>query len=172
MVLLVFMTDFVKIALATDRVRPSATPETWTIGPLIRLAVALGILMLFESLGVLAIGWRWFALANDDGRLMTFAFTTLLFFALFSLVSIRERRVFWASRPSGVLAGALVADGCVGLLIAVFGLGELEPMPLLHIAFVIGSAASFCLVVNEGVELALLATLEGGAARHVRSVAT
>jgi len=36
MVLLVFMTDFVKISLATDRIRPSQAPETWNIGPLAR----------------------------------------------------------------------------------------------------------------------------------------
>jgi plasma-membrane proton-efflux P-type ATPase len=169
MVLLVFMTDFVKIALATDRVRPSATPETWMIGPLIRLAVALGVLMLFESLGVLVVGWRWFALANDDGRLMTFAFTTLLFFALFSLVSIRERRAFWASHPSGVLTGALLADGCVGLLIAVFGLGELGPIPLRQIAFVFGCAAVSCLAINEVVKLVLLPTTKDVAAPLARS---
>ncbi len=32
MLLLVFMTDFAKIALATDHVRPSKKPETWNIG--------------------------------------------------------------------------------------------------------------------------------------------
>ncbi|HYP68165.1 MAG TPA: plasma-membrane proton-efflux P-type ATPase, partial [Thiobacillaceae bacterium] len=32
MLLLVFMTDFAKIALATDHVRPSNRPETWNIG--------------------------------------------------------------------------------------------------------------------------------------------
>src|SRR4029079_15771871 len=33
MLLLVFVTDFAKISLATDRVRPSTKPETWNIGP-------------------------------------------------------------------------------------------------------------------------------------------
>ena len=32
MLLLVFMTDFAKISLATDHVRPSKKPETWNIG--------------------------------------------------------------------------------------------------------------------------------------------
>ena len=32
MLLLIFMTDFAKIALATDHVRPSRKPETWNIG--------------------------------------------------------------------------------------------------------------------------------------------
>jgi len=35
------MTDFAKIALATDHVRPSKTPETWNIGGFITVSVVL-----------------------------------------------------------------------------------------------------------------------------------
>lgn len=130
MVLLVFMTDFVKIALATDRVRPSEHPETWNIGPLVKVAVALGLLMLAEALALLAYGWHRFALGDGGGRLQTFTFQTLLFFALFSILSVRERRAFWASRPSILLASALVADAVVGALIGIHGLAELRPLPI------------------------------------------
>jgi hypothetical protein len=41
----VFMTDFAKIALATDRVRSSKTPETWNIGGFITVSVVLGVAM-------------------------------------------------------------------------------------------------------------------------------
>jgi hypothetical protein len=157
MVLLIFMTDFVKITLATDRVRPSQAPETWNIAPLVRLAVILGVLMLAESLGLLLIGWHWFGLRHDDGRLPTFAFLTLLFFALFSLLSIRERRNFWSSRLSGVLAAALAADAGVGVLIGLFGLGELAPLTLAQVAFVLIYALVWSLLVNDFVKIALLA---------------
>lgn len=159
MVLLVFMTDFVKIALSTDRVRPSRRPETWAIGPLVGVAVVLGLLMLVESLGLLLLGWHRFDLGNGDGRLQTFAFQTLLFFALFSIVSIRERRAFWRSRPSGTLAAALVADACVGTLIGAHGLGELRPVPLGLTALVAGCAMASSLVVNDWVKVALIARL-------------
>jgi H+-transporting ATPase len=76
MVLVVFMTDFVKIALSTDRARPSQQPESWNIGPLVRVAAILGLLMLAESLGLLAFSWRRFALASNQGQLQTFAFQT------------------------------------------------------------------------------------------------
>jgi len=155
MVLLVFMTDFGKIALATDRVRPSPAPETWDIRPLVRLAVILGLLMLVEALGLLAVGWRWFGLAVDDGRLPTFAFLTLLYFALFSLLSVRERRAFWSSRPSGLLALALTADGCVGVLIGTLGLGEMAPLPLSQTAFIVGYALVCSLVINDFVKVFL-----------------
>jgi len=46
MLLLVFMMDFAKIALATDRVRPCKKPETWNIGGFITVSVVLGVAMI------------------------------------------------------------------------------------------------------------------------------
>jgi len=157
MVLLVFMTDFVKIALSTDRVRPSQKPESWNIGPLVSVAVVLGLVMLVEALGLLAIGWHRFDLGDHDGQLRTFAFQTLLFFALFSLLSIRERRAFWASSPSLLLATALAGDACAGVMIGIYGLAELAPIPLGYTALIIGYALVCSLVVNDFVKVALIA---------------
>ncbi len=157
MVLIVFMTDFVKIALSTDRVRASPQPETWNIGPIVRVAVVLGLLMLVEALGLLALGWRRFALFADAGRLQTFTFETLLFFALFSIVSIRERRGFWASLPSTTLSAALIADAAAGIGVAAHGLAELRPLPLRETAFVVGYSLVCSLGLNDVVKSALVA---------------
>jgi magnesium-transporting ATPase (P-type) len=157
MVLIVFMTDFVKIALSTDRVRPSQQPETWNIGPLVRVAVLIGGLMLAEALGLLVLGWRLFDLGANAGQLQTFTFQTLLFFALFSIVSIRERRAFWASWPSKILAIALTLDGAVGLLIGVTGLAELRPLPLAATGLIVAVALVFSLGVNDLAKTAMIA---------------
>ena len=157
MVLIVFMTDFVKIALSTDNVRPSQQPETWNIGPLIRVAVAMGVLMLVESLGLLAIGWRLFDLGVRPAQLQTFTFQTLLFFAIFSIVSIRERRAFWSSRPSKTLAIALSLDGAVGLLIGAIGLGDLGPLPLEATGLILAFALVLPLGVNDLIKSAMIA---------------
>jgi H+-transporting ATPase len=156
MVLLLFMTDFVKIALSTDNVRPSRNPETWKIAPLVRLAVLMGVLMLAEALGLLALGWRAFDLGQHQGQLQTFTFQTLLFFALFSLVSIRERRGFWASRPSLILSAALGVDALLGLLIGAFGLIELRPLPVTGTALILAFSAVCCLGLNDLVKRAVI----------------
>jgi magnesium-transporting ATPase (P-type) len=155
MILLVFMTDFVKIALATDRVRPSQKPETWNIGPLVRVGVALGVLMLAEALALLAAVWSPFRLGDEIGLRYGFSFLLLLFFAIFSIVSVRERRAFWASRPSRLLAGALAADAAAGLAIAAFGLGELAPLPPALVALVL-AWSSACALVNDFVKTRLM----------------
>jgi plasma-membrane proton-efflux P-type ATPase len=164
MVLLVFMTDFVKIALSADRVRASPAPESWKIGPLVKVAVVLGVLMLLESLGLLAVGSRLFDLAGN--RLHTFSFLTLLFFALFSIVSIRERRAFWRSRPGWVLIAALTADALVGSFVGSFGLAELKPLPLEQIAFVAASALVCSLGPNDLVKTVLTERLWTAARRQ------
>ena len=156
MVLIVFMTDFVKITLSTDNVRPSQQPETWNIGPLIRVAVAMGVLMLIEALGLLAIGWRLFDLGVHTGQLQTFTFQILLFFALFSILSIRERRAFWSSRPSKTLAIALALDGAAGLLIGVTGLADLRPLPLAATGLILAVAVVFSLGVNDVIKSAMV----------------
>lgn len=157
MVLLVFMTDFVKVSLSTDRVHPSQKPETWNIGPLVNVAVALGLLMLGEALGLLAIGWHSFALDQHPGELQTFTFLTLLFFALFSIVSIRERRAFWTSRPAPLLAVALAADALAGIAIGVWGLAELRPLPLEQMGMIVSYALVCCLGPNDAIKSWLIA---------------
>lgn len=156
MVLLVFMTDFVKIALSTDRVRPSHKPETWNIGPLTRMAAVLGLMMLAESLVLLALGWKLFDLGQNVGQLQTFSFLTLLYFALFSIISVRERRNFWASRPSRTLSLALIGDACAGWLIGRHGLGELQPISTRQILLIMAWSLVNSLVVNDFVKLYLI----------------
>lgn len=156
MLLLVFMTDFVKVALSTDCVHASAAPETWDIGALVGLAAPLGVAMLLEALGLLALGWQWFDLGGHPGQLHTFAFQTLLFFALFSMVSIRERRRFWASRPSAILGAALFADALVGIALGLTGLAELRPLPPALTALIVGVALASCLGINDALKCLLL----------------
>jgi H+-transporting ATPase len=155
--LLTFMTDFVKIALATDHTRPSRKPESWNIAPLVALAVLLGMLMLIEALIVLFAGWRLFHLGNNIHQLQTYTFVILLFFALFSIVSVRERHAWWSSLPSKALSAGLCAEACAGVLVGTFGLGEMAPLPPFQLLVVIASAFGCSLIVNDMIKKAFIA---------------
>jgi plasma-membrane proton-efflux P-type ATPase len=159
MLLLVFMTDFAKIALATDNVRWSRKPETWNIGGFVAVAAVLGLAMVAEALLLLALGWSRLGLAANDAARSTFSFLTLLAFAIFSILSARERRRFWATRPGNALLVALAADAAVGLVFASVGLPGLEPLPWPAVLAIFGYAGLCCLVLNDTLKTLLLARL-------------
>jgi len=159
MLLLVFMTDFAKIALATDYVRPSKKPETWNIGGFITVSVVLGVAMVAETLLLLWIGWSRFGLATDDPALYTFSFLTLLYFAVFSIVSARERHWFWATMPSKTLVGAVMAEAAIGTVLTFAGLPGLMPLPWWQTLGIFVYAMVSCLVVNDAVKVAMIQRL-------------
>jgi H+-transporting ATPase len=156
MLLLVFMTDFAKISLATDNVRPSKKPETWNIGGFIAVSVVLGVAMVAETLLLLWIGWSYFDLATDNNALYTFSFLMLLYFAVFSVVSARERHWFWATLPSKTFLLALSADAIAGTVLTFVGLPGLKPLPWWQTLAVFVYALVVCLGVNDAVKVAMI----------------
>lgn len=156
MLLLVFMTDFAKISLATDNVQPSRRPETWHIGSFIIVSVVLGVVMVIETLLALYLGWSYFGLGTDDNMLYTFSFLTLLYFAAFSIVSVRERRWFWTTLPSKTLVAALVAQVVIGTGLTLVGLLDFTPLPWWQTITLFAYALFSCLVINDAVKVALI----------------
>ena len=164
MLLLVFLMDFAKIALATDDVRPSKQPETWNIGGSIALAVVLGIAMAIESLLLLWFGWMHLGLADNDNALHTFSFLTLFYFAVFSIVSARERHFFWATMPNRMLLMALVSVTCIGTALTFLQLPGLEALPWQQTLAIFAYAMGSCLAVNDVIKVALIKWLPPSAA--------
>ena len=156
MLLLVFLTDFAKISLATDNVCPSKKPETWDSGGFIAVSVVLGIAMVAETLFLLRIGWTRFGLATNNDALYTLSFLVLLYFAVFSVVSARERRWFWATLPSRTFLFALAADAIIGTLLTFVGLKGLMPLPWWQTLAVFVYAMVSCLVLNDAVKVAMI----------------
>jgi H+-transporting ATPase len=156
MLLLVFMTDFAKIALATDHVQPSKNPETWNIGGFVTVSVVLGVAMVAEALILLWIGWSRFGLVTNDNALYTFSFLTLLYMAVFSIVSVRERRWFWETIPSKTLMLALMADAFTGTALTFVGIPGLMPLPWWQTLAIFVYSMVACLVVNDVVKVAMI----------------
>lgn len=156
MLLLVFLTDFAKVSLSTDNVRPSKRPETWNIGGFISVSVVLGVAMVAETLFLLWICWTRFDLASNNDALYTFSFLMLLYFAVFSVVSARERRWFWATLPSKTFMAALILDVIVGTALTFVGLKGFVPLPGWQMVAIFGYALVSCLVLNDALKVAMI----------------
>jgi plasma-membrane proton-efflux P-type ATPase len=156
MLLLVFMTDFAKISLATDRVRSSRRPETWKIGGFIMVSAVLGVAMVAETLLLLRLCWTSFGLASDDHALHTFSFLLLLYFAAFSIVSARERRWFLSTLPSKTLMLALGVEVLFGTTLTLVGIPDFAPLPWWQVASILGYAMVSCLLINDAMKVALI----------------
>ncbi len=156
MLLLVFMTDSAKIALSTDDVRPSRKPETWNIGGYVAVSVVLGVAMVLEALFFLSLSWSRFALSTNDNALYTFSFLLLLYMAVFSIVSARERRWFWKTMPSKALLASLTAETLIGTALTRVGIPDLLPLPWSQTLSIFVFAMLACLTVNDALKVAMI----------------
>ncbi len=155
MLLMIFMTDFVKISLATDNVKGSEKPAKWEINRLAKIGIVIGLLMTLESFGILFIGLDWFKLNADGEALSTFCFEILLFFAIFSIIIVRERGHFWQSNPSKTLLLLLIGDFILGVLLSTFGLLGFKPIPLKQTLSVFAYTAIFSFLINDIIKVSL-----------------
>jgi len=94
--------------------------------------------------------------ATNNNALYTFSFLLLLYFAVFSVVSARERRWFWSTMPSKALLGALVADVLVGTLLTRANLPGLMPLPWWQMVAIFAYAVASCLILNDTVKVAMI----------------
>lgn len=112
--------------------------------------------MVAQALFALRIGWTRFDLAASDEALYTFSFLTLLYFAVFSIVSARERRRWWVTMPSQALGVALAMDALIGTLLTYLGLPGLKPLPGWQSLAIFVYAEVCCLVLNDAIKVTLL----------------
>ncbi len=156
MILLLFMTDFVKLALSTDNVRWSKEPDTWDIVNLVKVALVLAVVSIGELFGMLYIGFTYLGFTAENPTVQTFTFTMLFYAAMFLLLNVRERQHFWSSAPSKALTAAIVGDMIVGVLVPTFGIAGLAPIPLSATLIVILYSAVFSLFLNDELKFILI----------------
>jgi H+-transporting ATPase len=156
MLIMIFMTDFVKISLSTDNVKWSAKPAKWDINGLAKIGIVIGLIMAIEAFGILYIGLSNFNLNADNEALSTFCFEILLFLALFSIFVVREKRHFWSSIPSKTLLLIILADMILGVIFATYGLLGFKAIPLTLSLIVIGYTLICSFAVNDFIKFFLL----------------
>lgn len=153
--LFLFLVDFVTISLATDNAMYSLKPNKWDVKAMVKLSVVLGVLMIVESMILLFIG-NYFELYNNNNELYTYVLDFLVFFGLFSVIILRERRRFWKSKPSKILTLSILLDVIVVSLISILGLYELAPIGIIGTLVVFTLTLAFCLLVNDFVKVFLI----------------
>jgi H+-transporting ATPase len=148
-VLLFFMTDFVKIALSTDDLKWSEKPNTWNIAGIVKVSLMLSTLIVIESFGLLYVGLNVFHLTAGEETLYTFSFEILFYFAMFLIFNVRERGHFWDSRPSKTLLTAMILSMIAATIVTTTGIPGLKPIPLTETLFVALCTATFSLTIND-----------------------
>ena len=87
-----------------------------------------------------------------------------LMIAVFSIVSVRERRWFWATRPGRALAAALAAALLAGTGATFSGLAGFAPLPAWQIVALAAYAIVACLLLNDALKIVLIRRLAPAAA--------
>ena len=155
-VLLLFVIDFVTLSIATDNVRGSMKPDTWDVSDLVKSSLALGVLVVLESLVILLIGLGPLGLANDYASIQTFSFAILFYFGMLTVFVVRERGHFWTTFPSTSLFIITLVDMIVVTVLVTIGIPGLKPIPIVDTLIVIGLSFFFCFVVNDSIKYFML----------------
>ncbi len=114
MVLIIFLNDFLTMALTTDRMSVSRRPTPWRTRPIAVVGVLLGLLRLGFSLGVFVLGY--YVLHFDMPHLQTLTFAAVILSSQAGVYLLRERGRCWASLPSRVM----IASTALGLGVTAF----------------------------------------------------
>jgi H+-transporting ATPase len=146
MVIVMITGDFLAMSLTTDRVRPSANPNSWQIGRITGSGVILGICFLAFATAVLAIGK--FELQLGTSGLQTLSVVAVVFGSQATIYAIRSRRHLWGLRPTKWLVLSSIADVLIISTLAVRGIA-MAPLPLSVIACEFAGALVFGLVLDS-----------------------
>jgi H+-transporting ATPase len=156
MVIVMVTGDFLVMSLTTDRVRPSAAPNSWKIGRITLASSSLGVCFLAFSTAVLAIGK--YEMHYGIEALRTLVVVSLVFGSQATIYAIRSRHHLLGLRPTVWLVSSSVADVLIITTLAVRGIA-MAHVPLPVIACEFAGAVVFGAVV-AAVKLPVFARLQ------------
>jgi H+-transporting ATPase len=145
MVIVMITGDFLSMSLTTDRVRPSATPNSWDIGRITSAAVALGACTLTFCIGLLLVGK--FELKLDIAALRTLSVVAIVFASQATIYAMRDRQHPWGLRPSGWLVFSSIADVLIISTLATVGIA-MSRLPVWVTGAEFAAAVVFGILLN------------------------
>jgi H+-transporting ATPase len=120
MVLLVFANDFVTMSLATDNVETTSSPNIWNVKKITLASLVIGAFLVVEGLIVIYLGTYYYNMELET--LQTFLLLNLIFTSQFRVLTLRERRRFWSSRPGRELAISSLVTVIVFFCLGIYGI--------------------------------------------------
>ena len=145
MVIIMITGDFLSMSLATDRVRPSETPNSWEIGKITGAGLILGLFFLAFCTGILAVGK--FEMHYGIDTLRTLTAIVLVYGSQSITYAIRDRRHFWGLRPTKWLVLSTCADLLFISVLANLGIA-MAPLSLAVLATILGAAVLFWMFLS------------------------
>ncbi len=145
MVIVMITGDFLSMAFATDRVRPSETPNSWSIGNITAAGALLGIGFLAFCTATLAVGE--YKMHLDIGHLRTFCVVAIVYGSQAITYAVRDRQHLWGLLPTKWLVLSSAADMLFISLLANRGI-EMSSLTLHVLALEFLAATLFFFVIN------------------------
>ena len=160
-VLLLFLGDFVSMAISTDNVKTSSKPDEFNVSRLFITGGSLGMLMTIESAVLTVAAFSYFGLSGNVDKIYTFGFTYLNLAGIFTLMIVRERNHFWKSRPSNFLSITVTAEILFVIAVSLLGFLELAPLGYIPVLTILGYTLLVTFLINDPVKVYLIRKFKG-----------
>ena len=154
--LLLFLGDFVSMAISTDKVQFSLKPDSFSMSRLFGVSGSLAVLMTIESAFMTLAGWSYFGLSGNVDKIYTFGFAYLNLAGIFTLIIVRERNYFWKSRPSNFLSITITAEILFVIAISLLGFLELAPLGYMPVLAIFGYTLLVTFLINDPIKVCLI----------------
>jgi H+-transporting ATPase len=145
MVIVMISGDFLAMSLATDRVNPTATPNSWDVGRITGAAVLVGLCLLAFCVGVLAFGK--YEMRLEIKALRTLSVVAIVYGSQVTIYAMRARRHMWGLRPTIWLVLSSAADIAIITVLANRGVA-MAPLSLSVLGCELAGAAVFGLALD------------------------
>ena len=145
MVMLVFANDFATMSLAKDNVESTSSPNIWNVRNITSASLVIGLLLVLQGSIALFLGAVYYGM--DLPHLQTWVLLTLVYTSQFRVLSVRERRHFWSSKPCIELMVAAVGTIVAFTLLGIYGI-IIPALSLVQVAVALIFAGAFTLAVD------------------------
>lgn len=152
MVMLLFIIDFVSLALSTDNVSWSKKPESWNTKPLIRKGILLGILLIIEAM-IWLYAVKYFFKLTDLNQLQSFGFAVLFFASVFNLIIIRTDGHFYKQSIGRILLWVLIVDVLSVIIMLSIGMIGFTSLPIIITTSTLIYFAFCSFIINDWIKV-------------------